>query len=501
MVSRPPHIVVTTPESLYILLTSEGGRRLLGTVRTVIVDEVHALVGGKRGSHLSLSLARLDALTGRPAQRIGLSATQRPIERVARYLVGRDRTGAALPCSIVDSGHLRDVDLAIELPKSPLEAEMAGEVWEELYDRLAGLIREHRTTLVFVNTRRTAERVTRRLSERLSADAVTSHHGSLSKEHRFDAEQRLKAGKLRALVATASLELGIDIGSVDLVCQVGSTRSIASLLQRVGRAGHHLGGVSRGRLFPLSRDDLVECAALLLAVRRGDLDRVSVPEGPLDILAQQVVAAAAAGEWAEDDLFALMKTADPYAALPREDFDAVVKMLADGFSTPGRTLRGCTDGVREVRGRRGSRLVAITGRRIPDNADYVSCSTPPRTVGSVNETSPSRAERRHLPTRQCIVENPARLPGVVRSRMRAASRPRFHSGSVRRRAAPVSFHTPCRISASRSAIGSPRTATSLRRRPGSSVRPVSRKRPRGRSPNTWRRAQRRSAPCRPKIRS
>jgi ATP-dependent Lhr-like helicase len=303
MVSRPPHIVVTTPESFYILLTSEGGRRLLRTVRTVIVDEVHALVGGKRGSHLALSLARLDALTEKPPQRIGLSATQRPIERVARYLVGRAQDGSALPCNIVDSGHLRELDLALEVPKSPLEAVMAGEVWDEVYDRLAELIREHRTTLVFVNTRRTAERVTRKLSERLSTDAVTSHHGSLSKEHRFDAEQRLKAGKLRALVATASLELGIDIGSVDLVCQIGTTHSIASLLQRIGRAGHHLGGVSRGRVFPLSRDDLVECAALLLAVRRGELDRVAVPEAPLDILAQQIVAAAAAAGWSEDEVF------------------------------------------------------------------------------------------------------------------------------------------------------------------------------------------------------
>jgi len=390
MVSRPPHIVVTTPESLYILLTSEGGRRLLRTIRTVIVDEVHALVGGKRGSHLALSLARLDALTDRPAQRIGLSATQRPIERVARYLVGRSRSGELLPCSVVDSGHLRSVDLAIEVPRSPLEAVMAGEVWEEVYDRLAALIREHRTTLVFVNTRRTAERVTRRLSERLGADAVTSHHGSLSKEHRFDAEQRLKSGSLRALVATASLELGIDVGSVELVCQLASTRSIASLLQRVGRAGHQLGAVSKGRLFPLSRDDLVECAALLLAVRRCDLDRVSIPDGPLDILAQQIVAATASEEWREDDLFSLFRTADPYAALAREDFDAVVKMLADGFSTRrGRTAaRLHHDGVnRKLRGRRGSRLVAITsGGAIPDNADYEVVLDPTgERVGSVNE--------------------------------------------------------------------------------------------------------------------
>ncbi|HEX7671814.1 MAG TPA: DEAD/DEAH box helicase, partial [Polyangiaceae bacterium] len=258
MTARPPHVVVTTPESLYILLTSEGGRRMLRTVRTVIVDEIHALVGDKRGSHLSLSLARLDALTEKPVQRIGLSATQRPIERVARFLVGQSTSGESLPCVIVDSGHVRARDLAIELPGSPLEAVMAGEVWEEIYERITALVNAHRTTLVFVNTRRTAERVTRKLGERLGEGRVTSHHGSLSREHRFMAEQRLKSGELSALVATSSLELGIDIGSVDLVCQIGSTRSIASLLQRVGRAGHHKGGVSKGRLFPLSRDELVE---------------------------------------------------------------------------------------------------------------------------------------------------------------------------------------------------------------------------------------------------
>jgi ATP-dependent Lhr-like helicase len=390
MTSRPPHIVVTTPESIHILLTSEGGRRMLSTVRAVIVDEVHALVGDKRGSHLALSLARLDALVGKPVQRIGLSATQRPIERVARFLVGRTLDGTERPCRIVDSGHVRARDLAIEVPRSPLEAVMAGEVWDEIYDRLAELVREHRTTLVFVNTRRTAERVTRRLSERLGEDLVTSHHGSLSKEHRFRAEQRLKSGELRALVATASLELGIDIGTVDLVCQLGATRSISSFLQRVGRAGHHLGGVAKGRLFPLSRDELVECIALLDAIGKGELDRVSVPDAPLDILAQQIVATVASEEWAEDDLFRLVRSAAPYASLARSDFDEVLAMLADGFSTR-RGRRGARvhrDVVhRVIRGRRGSRLVAITcGGAIPDNADYEVVLDPTgERVGSVNE--------------------------------------------------------------------------------------------------------------------
>ena len=267
---------------------------------------------------------------------------------------------------------------------------MSGEVWEEVYARLADLIAVHRTTLVFVNTRRMAERVTRRLGERLGADRVTSHHGSLAREQRFRAEQQLKSGDLRALVATASLELGIDVGSVDLVCQMGSTRSIASLLQRVGRAGHFLGGVAKGRVFPLSRDELVESIALLEAVRRGDLDRVTIPDGPLDILAQQVVATVANEEWDEDALFALFRTADPYGAVPRTEFDAITRMLADGFSTR-RGRRGARihrDGTHgKLRGRKGSRLAAITsGGAIPDMADYDVVADPSgHRVGSINE--------------------------------------------------------------------------------------------------------------------
>src|SRR5215475_11704213 len=330
---RPPHIVVTTPESLYILLGSESGRAMLATTRTVIVDEIHAVAPNKRGSHLALSLERLSALCGDQLLRVGLSATQKPVETVARFLVGAGTNGKSPPCTIVDIGHRRARDLALAVPDSPLEAVMSHEVWEQVYRRLAELIEGHRTTLIFVNTRRMAERVTRQLSDRLGEEHVTAHHGSLAKELRLDAEQRLKHGKLKALVATASLELGIDIGDVDLVCQLGSPRSIASFLQRVGRSGHAVDGTPKGRLFPLSRDELVECAALLDSVRRGELDRLTIPERPLDVLAQQLVAEVAARECGEDELYALVRRAWPYRALPREDFAADVAMLAAGFST------------------------------------------------------------------------------------------------------------------------------------------------------------------------
>ena len=274
---RPPHIVVTTPESLYILMGSQSGRDMLASTRTVIVDEIHAMAGSKRGVHLALTLERLEALAGRKLTRVGLSATQKPIEDVARFLVGTGnlRPDGSADCSIIDAGHVRERDLQIEIPAAPLEAVMSGEVWTQIYDRLAQLVSEHRTTLVFVNTRRQAERLARHLSERLGEEHVAAHHGSLAKETRLDAEQRLKGGRLRALVATASLELGIDIGEVDLVCQIASPRSISAFLQRVGRSGHSVGGTPKGRLFPLSRDDLVECAALIAAVRRGELDRSS----------------------------------------------------------------------------------------------------------------------------------------------------------------------------------------------------------------------------------
>src|SRR5271156_3310542 len=328
----PPHILVTTPESLYILLTSASGRDMLSTCRTVIVDEIHAIAGNKRGAHLALSLERLQALAGRQLVRIGLSATQKPIGEVARFLIGVGY-GDAVSCTIIDSGHTRDRDLALELPPAPLEAVMSGEVWTQVYDRLAELIREHRTTIIFVNTRRLTERVARHLSERLGEENIAAHHGSLSKERRLSAEQRLKRGELQVLVATASLELGIDIGDVDLVCQIGSTRSINAFLQRVGRAGHSVGGISKGRLFPLSRDELVECAALLDAVRRGELDRVDVPQNLLDVLTQQIAAEVSSQEWNEDALFGLVRGAYGYRNLQREEFDQCVQMLAEGFST------------------------------------------------------------------------------------------------------------------------------------------------------------------------
>src|SRR5438128_904112 len=392
LIKKPPHILVTTPESLYLLLTSESGRGMLRTACTLILDEIHAVVDDRRGAHLALSVERLAALVQGPLQRIGLSATQKPIEEIARFLVGAcsvDKAGDP-DCKIIDIGHRRELDLAIAMPKSPLEAVMSNEVWEEIYRRLAELIQAHRTTLVFVNTRRMAERVTHHLSELLGADAVTSHHGSLSAKLRLEAEDRLKRGELKALVATASLELGIDIGSVDLVCQLGSTRSIATLLQRVGRAEHKRSGLPKGRIFPLSRDELVECVALLHCVRRGDLDRLLIPEKPLDVLAQQIVAATSSEDWEEAKLFELVRSAWPYRNLTREEFESVIKMLAEGFSTK-RGRRSALihhDAVNQrLRGRRGARLVALTsGGAIPDNADYRVILEPSETfVGTVNE--------------------------------------------------------------------------------------------------------------------
>ena len=383
---RPPHVLVTTPESLYILLTSAGGRRLLATARTVIVDEIHVLAGNKRGAHLALSLERLEALCGGKLQRIGLSATQRPVERVARFLIGERRAA----CAIVDLGHRRDLDLALELPRSPLETVMSMEVWEEVYDRLAELVREHRTTLVFVNTRRLAERVARHLGERLGPGQVAAHHGSLARERRLDAEQRLKRGELRALVATASLELGIDIGTVDLVCQLGSTRTIATFLQRVGRAGHRQDLLPKGRLFPLSVVELVEAAALFDAVERGELEELAPARPALDILAQQIAAEVAAEDWSEDELYALVRRAAPFSTLSRATFDEVVAMLAEGFAGR-RGRRGALlhrDRVHgRLRARKGARLVALTnGGAIPDQGEFQVVLDPSGVVvGSVNE--------------------------------------------------------------------------------------------------------------------
>ena len=494
MTRHPPHILVTTPESLHILLTSESGRSALGRTRTVIVDEIHAVAGNKRGAHLALTLERLEALcagepgassggragnrteTGteaasheaaaeaggaavarnangalpdgpalvvpaqaslpfhgpatsgtraaagtdardarpasskafqpgspeaenaeaasspgtnghRPLRRIGLSATQRPMELVARFLVG-SRDDA--PCAIVDEGFHRRRDLAIELPSSPLEPVMATEVWDEVYDRIAALAREHRTTLVFANTRRLAERAARALAERLGENEVASHHGSLSRERRFKAEQRLKGGTLTLLVATASLELGIDIGDVDLVCQLGTTRNIATFLQRVGRSGHGVEATPKGRLFPLSRDDLVECAALFDAVRHGELDTLVLSEQPLDVLAQQIVAEVSSREWETRELLDLTRRAWPYRALDTGAFEAVADMLASGFTTR-RGRRGAFvhwDRVNgRLRARRGARMAALTNAgTIPENADYAVVLEPAGTViGTLNE--------------------------------------------------------------------------------------------------------------------
>jgi ATP-dependent Lhr-like helicase len=393
MLRTPPHILVTTPESLYLLLTAERSRQMLRTVRAVIVDEIHAVIGTRRGAHLALTLERLEALCAEAGssarlQRIGLSATQKPIAEVARFLVGQDDSRGE--CAIVDEGHRRTIDLAIDVPPSPLTAVMAHEVWEEYYDRLATLIAEHKTTLVFVNTRRLAERVARHLSERLGEEAVTAHHGSLSKERRLDAEHRLKTGSIKALVATASLELGIDIGHVDLVCQIGSPHRIATLLQRVGRSGHSIAGVPKGRMLPVSLDDLVECAALLRSSRRGELDAIVSHDAPLDVLAQQITAETCCAEYGEDALYSLTRRAWPYRELPRSQFDAVVAMVADGFATPRgrRSALVHRDEVnRVVRGRRGSRLLSlVSGGAIPEVADYRVVLEPEDTfIGTVNE--------------------------------------------------------------------------------------------------------------------
>jgi ATP-dependent Lhr-like helicase len=386
MLKTPPHILVTTPESLYLLLTARRSREMLRTARTVIVDEIHAVIGTRRGAHLALTLERLQQAAERPLLRIGLSATQRPVDHVARYLVGASRPCAA----IVDEGHRRALDLALEVPLSPLDAVMSHEVWGEYYDRLTTLIGEHKTTLVFVNTRRMAERIARQLSERLGDDAVTAHHGSLSKDKRLDAEMRLKRGALKALVATASLELGIDIGHVDLVCQIGSPHRIATFLQRVGRSGHTVSGLPKGRLFPISRDDLIECAALLRAVRSGDLDTIVSHDEPLDVLAQQLVAECACGDYSEDALYEWARRAWPYRSLARDTFEAVVRMGADGFATSrGRRSallhRDEVNG--RIRSRRGARSLAITsGGAIPEVADYRVVLDPGDTfIGTLNE--------------------------------------------------------------------------------------------------------------------
>ncbi len=386
MLKKPPHILVTTPESLYILLTAEKSRAMLSTVKTIIVDEIHAMANDKRGAHLSLSLERLEAITTTPPLRIGLSATQKPMEMVAGFLTGNHRP----PPVMINIGHARHLELAVEVPKHTLGPIASNEMWDEIYDKIATLSSQHRSTLVFVNTRRLAERVAHHLTERLGENQVTAHHGSLSRKLRLTAETKLKQGELKVLVATASLELGIDIGSVDLVCQIGSPRAIATALQRVGRAGHWHGAISKGRFFATTRDQLLECAALVYAIKQGDLDTLIIPQQPLDILTQQIVAICATGDWYEDDLFKLVKHAFPYAHLSRDTFNSILDMLADGIAgSRGRygayLFRDRIHGL--VKARRGSRLTAITsGGAIPENGLFSVIAEPDGVmVGTLDE--------------------------------------------------------------------------------------------------------------------
>jgi ATP-dependent Lhr-like helicase len=410
MIKHPAHVLITTPESLFILLTSERGRVPLASVRTLIMDELHALAPNKRGSHVSLTIERLCRLAEHPVTRIGLSATQKPIEEIARFLSGSGVGGRQVrapspqssplkgeevrafpPVTIVDTGHRRAMDLAIELPKNFEMGPIAThEQWAQTLDEMAELIKQHRTTLLFVNTRRLVERVSHLLAERLGEENVVAHHGSLSKEIRFDAEQRLKAGSIKVCVATASLELGIDVGDVELVCLIGSPRNIGVALQRVGRSGHWLGGIPKGRFYPLTRDEMVETVALLRAINQGKLDALTILPWPLDVLAQQIIASAVTEDWLEDDLFELVTSAYPYNALPRERFDDVIDMLSEGVATRwGRSTAYLhRDGVNhKVKARRGARIASVTsGGAIPDTADYRVISEPDGgMVGTVNE--------------------------------------------------------------------------------------------------------------------
>ena len=389
---KPPHILITTPESLYLLLSAERSRGTLRKVQTVIVDEIHALVGNRRGTHLALSLARLDHVAEQRPARIGLSATQKPIEGMAQFLVGSDRLreDGSLDCALVDFGHQRDLDIAIEVPPSELEAIASHPQWDEIYDRLAELIGAHHTTLIFVNTRALAERVAHRLAERVGAANVAGHHGSLSKERRLRLEDRLRSGDLPALVTTSALELGIDIGTIDLVCQLGSPRRIATFLQRVGRSGHALGLKPKGRLIPTTRDELVECAALVRAVRAGRLDKIVPLDAPLDVLAQQIVAECASEPWSADDLYALCRRATPYREMERSAFDQIVTMLAEGVGEGGGSSKPLLHHDRingMLRGRRHARITALTnGGVIPELGDYRVLADPDETlVGMLNE--------------------------------------------------------------------------------------------------------------------
>lgn len=386
MLKKPPHIIVTTPESFYILLTAQKSREILKTVHTLIVDEIHAIYDDKRGAHLALSMERLEALRKTPLRRIGLSATQRPIEDMSQFLTGINEKKAV----IIDIGYQRLLDIQVEVPSIALASVASLEMWEEIYDKIENYSKQYRSILIFVNTRKLAERVAHHLSERLGQEFVCAHHGSLSRKIRLQAETKLKNGELKALVATASLELGIDIGSIDLVCQIGSPRAIAAALQRIGRAGHYRDAISRGRIFATTRDELLECAALTYAIQQKELDRLIPPDEPLDILSQQIVAAIVSEDWREDDLYALIKKAYPYRALSRENFEVLLSMLADGIAgTRGRygtyLFRDRVNGV--VKARRNAKLTAITsGGAIPDTGLFTVYAEPDgMTVGTLDE--------------------------------------------------------------------------------------------------------------------
>ncbi|MCS6824085.1 MAG: DEAD/DEAH box helicase [Cytophagaceae bacterium] len=389
----PPHILVTTPESLYLLLTSKNGRKALSSVHTLILDEIHAVVNNKRGSHLALSVQRLQNLLQNTLQRIGISATQKPLELVAHYLTGCSHKQCDVKevCKIVNTGHRRNMEISIELPSSPLSAVMSNEVWTEVYSKIIELIEQHRTTLIFVNNRRLSERISHHLQEVLGEDSIMAHHGSMSKEHRLNAEQKLKAGELRAIVATASLELGIDIGSVDLVCQIGSIRSISGFLQRIGRSGHYVWGKPRGAIFPLTRDELIEAVALLDALRRSELDQITIPQKPIDILAQQIVAEVCCNEYCDlDELYQLFSAAYPYKNLTLQEFESIVRMLSEGYTTK-RGRRGAylfLDEInRKIKPRKGAKLAALlNGGAIPDLFDYDIILQPENIfIGTLNE--------------------------------------------------------------------------------------------------------------------
>src|SRR5215813_68386 len=393
MLKSPPHILVTTPESLYILLTAEKSRELLRDVETVIVDEIHAIADDKRGAHLAISLERLDVLAHRKPVRIGLSATQKPMELVAKFLAG-----ASGDPEVVNVGHKRRLDFAVEVPPSPLSAVMTHEMWDEVYDRLAQLTEQHRSTLIFVNTRSFAERIAHCLADRIGEDAVAAHHGSLSRKIRLHAESRLRKGELKALVATASLELGIDVGHIDLVCHIGSPRSIAVMLQRIGRAGHWRGAIPKGRIFATTRDELIECAALVRAIEAGELDALMIPEAPLDVLAQQIVAMCAADDWREQELFDVLRRAYPYRNLAQSDFEEIVTVLSDGIAASrgryGAYLhRDRVNGL--LKARRGSRMIAVTnGGAIADNSLYTVVALPEEAVvGTLDEDFAVESQR------------------------------------------------------------------------------------------------------------